>query len=237
MKVETPVYGGPYSIEVSDGETVTINDVLIGKYGFVRGSLMDMRVGGRYSDPVIGSLDAIVTSENPEIRMFMVGSKMTSAPLTDCEGIWQEASSETVPDFSAAGYFFARKLNEVLRIPVGIIHASYGGSRVEAWMSKEAIEPYKDLEDVHNASILYNGMLSPVVGYGIRGCLWYQGEANVDAPDLYTQLFPSLVNDWRKKWEWENSLSIMPRSLHSIIIKVKEKERIQLTCEKLKQHA
>lgn len=173
----------------------------MGKYGFVRGqSNMDMRVGGRYSDPVIGSLDAIVTSENPEIRMFMVGSKMTSAPLTDCEGIWQEASSETVPDFSAAGYFFARKLNEVLRIPVGIIHASYGGSRVEAWMSKEAIEPYKDLEDVHNASILYNGMLSPVVGYGIRGCLWYQGEANVDAPDLYTQLFPSLVNDWRKKW-------------------------------------
>lgn len=201
VKVETPVYGGPYSIEVSDGETVSINDVLIGEVWLCSGqSNMDMRVGGRYSDPVIGSLDAIVTSENPEIHMFTVGSKMTSEPLTDCEGIWQKASSETVPDFSAAGYFFARKLNEVLRVPVGIIHASYGGSRVEAWMSKEAIEPYKDLEDVHNASILYNGMLSPVVGYGIRGCLWYQGEANVDAPDLYTQLFPSLVNDWRKKW-------------------------------------
>lgn len=201
VKVETPVYGGPYIVEISDGEVVCIENVLIGEVWLCSGqSNMDMRVSGRYGDPVLGSLDAIVTSENPEIRMFMVGSKMTSAPLTDCEGIWQEASSETVPDFSAAGYFFARKLNEVLRIPVGIIHASYGGSRVEAWMSKEAIEPYKDLEDVHNASILYNGMLSPVVGYGIRGCLWYQGEANVDAPDLYTQLFPSLVNDWRKKW-------------------------------------
>ena len=201
VKVETPVYGGPYIVEISDGEVVCIENVLIGEVWLCSGqSNMDMRVSGRYGDPVLGSLDAIVTSENPEIRMFMVGSKMTSAPLTDCEGIWQEASSETVPDFSAAGYFFARKLNEVLRIPVGIIHASYGGSRVEAWMSKEAIEPYRDLEDVHKASILYNGMLSPVVGYGIRGCLWYQGEANVDAPDLYTQLFPSLVNDWRKKW-------------------------------------
>lgn len=201
VKVETPVYGGPYIVEISDGEVVCIENVLIGEVWLCSGqSNMDMRVSGRYGDPVIGSLEAIVTSENPEIRMFTVGSKMTSAPLTDCEGIWQEASSETVPDFSAVGYFFARKLNEVLRIPVGIIHASYGGSRVEAWMSKEAIEPYKDLEDVHNASILYNGMLSPVVGYGIRGCLWYQGEANVDAPDLYTQLFPSLVNDWRKKW-------------------------------------
>lgn len=201
VKVETPVYGGPYIVEISDGEVVCIENVLIGEVWLCSGqSNMDMRVSGRYGDPVLGSLDAIVTSENPEIRMFMVGSKMTSAPLTDCEGIWQEASSETVPDFSAAGYFFARKLNEVLRVPVGIIHASYGGSRVEAWMSKEAIEPYKDLEDIHNASILYNGMLSPVVGYGIRGCLWYQGEANVDAPDLYTQLFPSLVNDWRKRW-------------------------------------
>lgn len=204
VKVETPVYGGPYIVEISDGEVVCIENVLIGEVWLCSGqSNMDMRVSGRYGDPVLGSLDAIVTSENPEIRMFMVGSKMTSAPLTDCEGVWQEASSETVPDFSAAGYFFARKLNEVLRIPVGIIHASYGGSRVEAWMSKEAIEPYRDLEDVHNASILYNGMLSPVVGYGIRGCLWYQGEANVDAPDLYTQLFPSLVNDWRKKWGME----------------------------------
>ena len=52
-------------------------------------------------------------------------------------------------------------------------------------MSKEGIEPYKDLSDVHNASILYNGMLSPVVGYGIRGCLWYQGEANVDPRLVY----------------------------------------------------
>lgn len=105
VKVETPVYGGPYSIEVSDGETVTINDVLIGEVWLCSGqSNMDMRVGGRYSDPVIGSLDAIVTSENPEIRMFMVEVN-DFRTLTDCEGIWQEASSETVPDFSAAGYF------------------------------------------------------------------------------------------------------------------------------------
>lgn len=120
VKVETPVYGGPYIVEISDGEVVCIENVLIGEVWLCSGqSNMDMRVSGRYGDPVLGSLDAIVTSENPEIRMFMVGSKMTSAPLTDCEGIWQEASSETVPDFSAAGYFFARKLNEVLRIPVG----------------------------------------------------------------------------------------------------------------------
>lgn len=201
VKVETPAYGGPYNIEVSDGEAVHINNVLIGEVWLCSGqSNMDMRVSGRYGDPVIGSLDAIVTSANPQVRMFTVGSKMTNEPLTDCEGSWQEASSETVPEFSAAGYFFARMLHRVLGVPVGIIHASYGGSRVEAWMSSEGIAPYKDLEDVHNASILYNGMMSPVVGYGIRGCLWYQGESNMDVPDLYTHLFPLLVRDWREKW-------------------------------------
>lgn len=201
VKLETPVYGGPYSIEVSDGETMSLNNVLIGEVWLCSGqSNMDMRMGGRYDEPVIGSLDAIITSRNSEIRMFTVGSKMASTPLTDCKGKWQEASSETVPDFTAVGYFFARKLNLVLDVPVGIIHASYGGSRVEAWMSKEGIEPYKYLQEVHDASILYNGMLNPVIGYGIRGCLWYQGEANIDAPDLYTQLFPALVDDWRRQW-------------------------------------
>lgn len=71
-------------------------------------------------------------------------------------------------------------------MPVGIIHTfSYGGSRVEAWMSKESIEPYKDLQEVRNGSILCTMDVEPVIGYGIRGCLWYQGEANIDAPDLY----------------------------------------------------
>lgn len=201
MRVETSAYGGPYTIEVSDGEAVHINNVLIGEVWLCSGqSNMDMRVSGRYGDPVIGSLDAIVTSANPQVRMFTVGSKMTNEPLTDCTGTWQEASSETVPEFSATGYFFARMLHRVLGVPVGIIHASYGGSRVEAWMSSEGIAPYKDLEDVHNASILYNGMMSPVVGYGIRGCLWYQGESNMDVPDLYTRLFPAMVQDWRQKW-------------------------------------
>lgn len=201
INIETPSYGGPYQIAISDGETVYINNVLIGEVWLCSGqSNMDMRVGGSYNEPVIGSLDEIVTSENSNIRMFTVGKKMASEPLTTCEGHWEEASSETVPNFSAVGYFFARKLNQILHIPIGIIHTSYGGSRVEAWMSKEGIASYKGLSEVHNASILFNGMLSPVIGYGMQGCLWYQGEANIDAPDLYRLLFPSLVQDWRIKW-------------------------------------
>lgn len=202
LKVETPSYGGPYHITISDGESLTINNILVGEVWLCSGqSNMDMRVSGRYGDPVIGSLDAIVTSENPCIRMFTVGSKLISEPQPNCKGEWLAASSETVPEFSAAAYFFARKLNEVLKVPVGIVHASYGGSRVEAWMSHEGISTFKGNAGVRNECILFNGMINPIVGYGIKGCLWYQGEANVDAPDLYTQLFPGMVTDWRRLWK------------------------------------
>ena len=199
--VETPRYGGPYSIYISDGETVTINNVLIGEVWVCSGqSNMNMTIDGSYNDPVIGALDAVVTSTDDNIRMFTVGQKMDSKPLAECTGEWKAASSENTPHFTAAGYYFARKIRQVLGVPVGIIHTAYGGSRVEAWMSAEGVAPFKDIEEVQNECILYNGMLAPVVGYGIRGCLWYQGEANVDYPDLYTRLLPAMVADWREKW-------------------------------------
>jgi len=202
VKVNTPEAGlTPYSIKFDDGEEMTLNNVLIGEVWLCSGqSNMDMRVGGRYGDPVHGSLDAVVTSKNMAIRVFTVGAKMDNQPHDDCDGKWQDALPATVPDFSAAAYFFARKINEVLGVPVGILQIAYGGSRVEAWMSNEAAAPYKGVPEVQNATILYNGMMSPIVGYGIRGFLWYQGEANVDQPDLYTRLFPEAVQDWRSKW-------------------------------------
>lgn len=201
LNVTTPSAGGPYTVSISDGKGLTIDNVMIGEVWVCSGqSNMDMRMSGRYGDPVIGSMDAIITSANPDIRMFTVRAKMSGEPLTDCSGEWQEASPATVPDFSATAYYFARKLNEALHIPVGIIHSSYGGSRVEAWMSEEAVAPYRDMPEVQNACILYNGMMNPLVGYGIRGFLWYQGEANMDYPDLYTRLFPDMVRDYRARW-------------------------------------
>lgn len=202
LSVRTPEAGNTLcTITFDDGDKTVLENVLIGEVWLCSGqSNMDMRVAGRYGDPVLGSLDAVVTSANPAVRMFTVGSKMDNKPHDDCKGQWQEASPATVPGFSATAYFFARKLNEVLGVPVGILHASYGGSRVEAWMSNEAADPYKDMSEVQNATILYNGMINPLVGYGIRGCLWYQGEANIDQPDLYTRLLPDMISDWRRKW-------------------------------------
>lgn len=208
LMVSTPPAGlTPYYISLyddngkNDADRTVIDNVLIGEVWLCSGqSNMNMRMDGRYGDPVIGALDAMSTSANSAIRMFTVEPEMDNTPHDDCRGEWLEASPATVQSFSAAAYFFARRINEVLGVPVGILHASYGGSRVEAWMSNEAAAPYKPMAEVQNSTILYNGMMAPLVGYGLRGCLWYQGEANVDQPDLYTRLLPAMVSDWRGRW-------------------------------------
>lgn len=143
----------------------------------------------KVSTPQYGGPFEVSVSDGEELRIqnVLIGE------------VWV-CSGQSNMNMNMKGNYFARKLHQVLKVPVGIIHASYGGSRVEAWMSKEGVAPYKGQPEVRNECILYNGMLSPVVGYGIRGCLWYQGEANVDAPDLYMQLFPAMVADWRAKW-------------------------------------
>jgi sialate O-acetylesterase len=92
---------------------------------------------------------------------------------------------------------------------VGIIHTSWGGSPVQAWMSKELLSNYQDtnIEDVditqrthHIPTVLFNAMIHPLIPYTINGALWYQGETNRSEPDYYKKLLPAMVQDWRTRW-------------------------------------
>lgn len=201
-KVQTPKYGGSFKVIISDGETLTINNVEIGEVWLCSGqSNMEMRVWGRGGgDNMIGAMDAIVAKEHPEIRIFNVGHKGMGTPQTNCEGHWMEATTDNIADFSACAYFFAKKINEVLGVPVGLIHASVGGTVVQAWMSKESLTPWDGDDKIRNRSALYNGMIAPWIGYGIKGAIWYQGEANRETASYYTKLFSTMVSDWRQKW-------------------------------------
>ena len=102
---------------------------------------------------------------------------------------------------SAAAYFFARYLNEVLDIPVGLMISDWGGTRVQAWMSEEAVAPFRDEVTDSNTSSLYNGMIAPITSYTIKGMLWYQGESNSYNPRLYKKLMPAFVAGLRKDFE------------------------------------
>lgn len=212
LKIATPVAGGPYNITISDGKPVTLNNILIGEVWLCSGqSNMEMPVKGFKGQPVIGSNEAILHSKNKNIRLYTVPrSSVTERQDNSKPSEWKEAGPEAVANFSATGYFFGRLLNQMLDIPIGLINVSYSGSFAEAWMSPEALNVYPDVKIPEKGdsikavsrtpTTLFNGMLYPIIGYGIKGAIWYQGESNYENPDRYETLFPRMVNEWRTLW-------------------------------------
>jgi sialate O-acetylesterase len=212
LKVATPIAGGPYTITISDGEPLTIKNILIGEVWFCSGqSNMEMPMKGFRDQPIKGSNDAIFNSTNDQIRIYNIPRAVERIKKDTSKNFsWKSASPETISNFSATAYFFGRLLQQQLKVPVALINDSYGGSPVEAFMSIEALKAFPEIK-IHsatdtfrlnnrNATALYNGMIHPIVGYTIKGCLWYQGEANYDRPDQYEKLFPAMIAQWRSEW-------------------------------------
>lgn len=212
VNINTPAGGGgAYTITFNDGEELKLSDVLIGEVWLASGqSNMEMPMKGRKNEPVAGSSEAIKKSDNPQIRFFNVDNVSWKKPLEDCKGSWIKASVETTPNFSAVAYFYSLMLHEKLKVPIGIVEADWGGTLVQAWMSSKALSGFPEAKipveadeknrNKNTHSGLYNGMIHPVMGYGIRGAIWYQGEQNRHEPDLYLKMFPAMVKQWRKDW-------------------------------------
>lgn len=213
LHVTTPQAGGPYSIKISDGESLTIKDVLIGEVWICSGqSNMEMPMHGFYGQPVEGTLEDIGDAKLfPNIRMFTVKPNPQTEIQEDCTGNWQKSDPASVRDFSAIAYLFGKNLNKNLGIPIGLITPNCGGTPIEAWMTIESINTtpginYKrslthinDWESTKPAC-LYNGMIAPITNYTSKGFIWYQGESNQNNSEDYDKLMASMVNLWRKKW-------------------------------------
>jgi len=216
-KIKTPVAGGPFSMKISTNkEQITLNNVLIGEVWMGSGqSNMEMPMAGYNNQPINDSNELILSSKNQQIRLFTVKRKTSKIPLYDCEGSWQEASPETVADFSAVAYNFAKQLNNTLGVPIGIINSSWGGTPVEAWIQLEAVEDEVTLEEqkLFNYNIsenkreqdapayLFNGMINPILDFSLKGVIWYQGESNRNQPRLYSKTFPLMIQNWRDLWK------------------------------------
>lgn len=212
LKVKTPKAGGPYTITISDDSSLTLNNVLIGEVWVCSGqSNMQMTMSGYRNQPILGSNEAIALSKNKSIRLFTVERDKSLEQLQDFSGSWSECTPGNVSNFSATAYFFGRMIEAALDVPVGLICSSWGGTRIEPWMSENGFDNYnwvtlpdkKQTGDFspQTPTVLYNAMIKPMVGYAIKGGLWYQGESNRNEPDHYRELMPGLVENWRNEWE------------------------------------
>ncbi|MBO9674396.1 MAG: 9-O-acetylesterase [Sphingobacteriaceae bacterium] len=146
IKVATPAYGGPYSITISDGEILVLNNVLIGDVWICSGqSNMEMPLAGW--GKILNSEKEIANAKFPEIRLLQAEHVTSNFPLNDAKvanGGWQECSPKYIAEFSSTAYFFAREVYEKTKIPIGLIHTSWGGTIAEAWTSAETLKKMAD---------------------------------------------------------------------------------------------
>ncbi len=214
VAVKTPAASNtPYEVTFSDGEETTLTGVLIGEVWVCAGqSNMEMTLSGFGNCPVEGYAEAITTAaQHKNIHFVKVPSIMSSEPQADTQCEWKGVTPETVGDCSAVGYYFARVINRALDIPVGLLMANKGGSRVESWLSRENLTKHTDENldsltmtktfqwDFHYPLLWGNGTFYPILNYGVKGILYYQGCSNVGNPaGQYTTRLALLAKQWRE---------------------------------------
>ncbi|MBN2307906.1 MAG: sialate O-acetylesterase, partial [Candidatus Hydrogenedentes bacterium] len=122
--------GGPYEmVATGDGGSITVHDVLIGEVWVCSGQ-------SNMAWPVSRTLNAeqeIAAADLPGMHLFTVPRKTAETPQDTVEAAWGLCTPETVPDFSAAAFYFGRELHRELGVPIGLIHTSWGGTPSEAW--------------------------------------------------------------------------------------------------------
>lgn len=216
IEVKTGLAGGPYTIKLNDGEVVELEDIYLGEVWFCSGqSNMEMPVKGFYGQPVFHSMETISEAHaDTPIRLFTVNRNPAYQIQENYDmSSWVTHEPEQVADFSAVAYFFGKQLYNTLRVPIGLIHSSWGGSNIQTWMSSESLKLYPEISQKHlqdnsevkypnqAASLLYNGMVYPFRKLKIKGVIWYQGESNKDNPTQYLSLFKTFVQDWRNLFQ------------------------------------
>lgn len=244
--------GGPYQLSAEGTSTVVLSDVLVGEVWIASGqSNMEW-----YLKSASNGLTEVAQAAHPDIRFFHPARLSADTPLKSFTNAkWEPCSPATAAEQSAVAYFFARALQRELKVPIGIISVSLGGSLAESWISQEALEHnaagaaignrwkalvdgYPEAERKYEIALaafqaeqaklpagqprtpaalppakpvgpgdqaktptgLFNGLISPLIPYTVRGVIWYQGESNIFHPEEYEGLMSSLIVDWRTRW-------------------------------------
>lgn len=170
--------------------TITLKNILVGEVWLGSGqSNMEFELAGS-----LGGKDAVAQADLPNIRLYHVPRTKNWYPNKDVDASWKVCSSETSPKFSAVLYYFGKRLHDELKVPVGLINASWAATAIGPWIATN--------DSRTHVGIYYNGMIAPLHPFPLRGVIWYQGETNVFQADgmKYYDKTRNLVESWRKKW-------------------------------------
>lgn len=243
--------GGPYNLTIQGENKVELKNILVGDVWIASGqSNMEWPLRA-----AAGGDQAIANSTDAKLRLYQVNKATADSPVREINYSWQECGPESVPNFSAVAYFFGRDLRRDLKVPIGLIHTSWGGTVAEAWTRREVLENNPDLNilvrnyriarlnyplaminyraaleahakavdqakfegkqppappqapndptspnNPNRPAVLYNAMIAPIIPYGIKGAIWYQGESNAGRAYQYQTLFPEMIRNWRQDW-------------------------------------
>ena len=208
LKLAPLAAGGPYKMTVAGSSTAIFENVMTGDVWIASGQSNMHMTTVRVAECPYGGVDHVRSevaraNQYPNVRLFLVPKESAQTPKDDCEAGWAVCRSETVRKFSGVGYLFGRYLHDAVNVPIGMIDASVGGSVAEAWISPEVVEssPATKASRDKGGSVFYNAMLAPLIPYGIKGAIWYQGEGNVSRHAQYRDAMALLIGDWRKRWE------------------------------------
>lgn len=208
INIATPAAGGPYTITLKGWSTIVLENVMIGEVWVCSGqSNMEWNSYNNLKQ----ILDEMPNSSNPNIRLFHIPRTTATAPQDNCGGQWRQSSPESLRGFSAIAYFFAKKLQKELNVPVGVINTSWGGTPAEVWTEPQAVETDPVLKEAAThlqpnrgwpviPGFTYNAMIYPITNFSISGALWYQGEGNTAIPNTYSKSMVALISSWRKAW-------------------------------------
>ena len=210
--------GQPHVLEISSGDqAIQFSDVVFGDVYLASGQ-SNMEVTMSYDGygsggPITGYSTELLTADSfPLIRQVGVSRDASATPLDEplLKMNWTKCSQSSLGSFTAVGYFFAKKIYQETGVPVGLLFSAWGGMKIERFISLSGMEQVPELsamrqqqEDgsVTNLYDLYNAMIAPLMPYGIKGAIWYQGEANgYDGGDIYTFKMQALMRGWRQDW-------------------------------------
>ena len=198
------------TLKVSGKNSIELKDVLIGEVWLCSGqSNMEWGVGSS-----LNGKEEVAAANHPQVRLFNVGVHITSPVAKDtCPGKWQPCQPNSAGGFSAVGYFFGRRLQQKLNVPIGLVGSNWGGTRIEPWTSPAGFQSVPELKaiadqvaaykedtkvEAGSPSAIYNAMIHPLAPFAMRGAIWYQGESNGGEGESYYHKTQALVNGWRQ---------------------------------------